>query len=128
MTQSTHHRWADIPPEQLNPLAARQYVVGTKTMLARLQLKKGALVPLHHHMHEQISHVIEGALEFRLEGKQVAVRAGEILCIPPNTPHEVVALQDSIALDIFNPQRQDWIDGDDAYLRGGAGAPAAPRR
>ena len=46
------------------------------------------------------------------------MRAGEILCIPPHVPHEVIALEDSVALDIFNPPRQDWIDGDDAYLRG----------
>jgi len=102
----------------MNPLTTRQYIVGTNTMLARIVLKKGALVPLHHHFHEQISHVVEGALEFRVDGEPVIVRAGEILCIPPHLPHEVLALQDSIALDIFNPPRQDWIDGDDAYLRG----------
>ena len=113
-----HHRWTDIPPEQMNPLTTRQYIVGTNTMLARIVLKKGALVPLHHHFHEQISHVVEGALEFRMDGQPVTVRAGEILCIPPHLPHEVLALEDSVALDIFNPPRQDWIDGDDAYLRG----------
>jgi len=113
-----HHRWTDIPPEQMNPLTTRQYIVGTNTMLARIVLKKGALVPLHHHFHEQISHVVVGALEFRMDGQPVTVRAGEILCIPPHLPHEVLALEDSVALDIFNPPRQDWIDGDDAYLRG----------
>ncbi len=123
MAKSTHHRWADIEPEQLNPLAARQYVVGTNMMLARLTLKNGALVPLHHHRHEQISHVLEGALLFRIEGKEVTVRAGEILCIPPHAPHEVVAVEDSVALDIFNPPREDWISGDDAYLRGAAEQP-----
>jgi quercetin dioxygenase-like cupin family protein len=120
---SKHHRWADIAPEQMNPLTTRQYVVGTNTMLARLVLKKGAHVPLHQHMNEQMSHVVEGALNFMIEGKEVVVRAGEILCIPPHVPHEVVALEDSVALDIFNPPRQDWIDGDDAYLR--SGDPAA---
>ena len=114
---STHHRWAEIEPEQLNPLTTRQYIVGTSTMLARIVLRKGAVVPLHHHFHEQISHVVEGALEFRMNGQPIVVRAGEILCIPPHLPHEVVALEDSVALDIFNPPRQDWIDGDDAYLR-----------
>jgi quercetin dioxygenase-like cupin family protein len=53
----------------------------------------------------------------------VIVRAGEIFCIPPNAPHEAHALVDSVALDIFNPPRQDWIDGDDAYLRGASEAP-----
>jgi quercetin dioxygenase-like cupin family protein len=123
MPSAAHHRWSDIEPEQLNPLVTRQFVVGTKTMLARLVLSKGAEVPTHHHMHEQISHVVEGALEFRIDGQPIAVRAGEILCIPPHVPHSVVALEDSVALDIFNPPRQDWIAGDDAYLRGGAQNP-----
>ena len=117
MPASSHHRWADIQPEQLSPLVTRQFIVGTSTMLARLALKKGARVRLHHHFHEQISHVVEGALNFLIDGGQVTVRAGEILCIPPHLPHEVVALEDSVALDIFNPPRQDWIDGNDAYLR-----------
>jgi quercetin dioxygenase-like cupin family protein len=68
-------------------------------------------------MNEQISQVIEGSLNFFIDGKVLLVRAGEVLCIPPHLPHEVIALEDSVALDIFNPPRQDWIDGDDAYLR-----------
>ncbi len=124
MAETRHHRWTDIAPEQLNALVTRQYVVGTNTMLARIVLKKGALVPMHRHFHEQISHVVEGALQFLIEGKETTVRAGEILCIPPDVPHEVTALEDSVALDIFNPPRQDWIDGDDAYLRAApAGGP-----
>ena len=117
MAASRHFRWAQIEPEQMNPLVTRQYVTGTGTMLARLVLKKGAHVPLHHHANEQVSHVVAGALDFLLEEGKVTVRAGEILCIPPHAPHEVIALEDSLALDIFNPPRQDWIDGDDAYLR-----------
>jgi quercetin dioxygenase-like cupin family protein len=116
--EGKHHRWADIEPEPLNPLITRQYVVGTNVMLARIVLKKGAQVPMHHHFHEQISHVVAGALNFTIDGKDVPVRAGEILTIPPDVPHQVIALEDSVALDIFNPPRQDWIDRDDAYLRG----------
>ena len=122
MPTSTHHRWTDIEPEQMTPLVTRQYIVGTNVMLARLGLKKGARVPQHHHRHEQVSHVVEGALNFLLEGREVIVRAGEILCIPPHVPHEVIALEDSVALDIFNPPREDWINGDDAYLRSPAPA------
>lgn len=121
MASPSHYRWSDIPPEPMNPLVTRQYFVGSNTMVARLVLKKGALVPEHHHFHEQISQVTEGALEFRLGGNKTTVRAGEVFCIPPHAPHEVIALEDSVAIDIFNPPRQDWIDGDDAYLRGGSG-------
>ena len=47
MAASKLHRWAEIEPEQMNPLTTRQYVVGANTMLARLVLKKGAHVPMH---------------------------------------------------------------------------------
>jgi quercetin dioxygenase-like cupin family protein len=127
VSTSSHHRWADIPPEQLNPLVTRQYIVGVNTMLARIVLRKGAVVPRHQHFHEQISQVAEGVLLFRMDDKEVTVRAGEVLCIPPHVPHEVVAIEDSVALDIFNPPRQDWINGDDAYLRGATSAAAMPK-
>jgi quercetin dioxygenase-like cupin family protein len=120
VAECTHYRWADVKAEKMNPLVTRQYVTGEKMMLARIVLKKGAHVPRHQHFHEQVSHVVEGALEFVLDEGRKTVRAGEILCIPPHAPHAVIALEDSIALDIFNPPRQDWIDGDDAYLRQGA--------
>lgn len=123
MPNAAHHRWTEIPPEQMNPLVTRQYIVGANTMLARIVLRKGAVVPRHQHFHEQISQVAEGALLFcvedsDVESREIIVRAGEVLCIPPHAPHEVVAIEDSVALDIFNPPRQDWINGDDAYLRG----------
>ena len=113
----SHTRWDEIEVEQLNPLIGRQFLVGTGTMLARVLLKKGAIVPLHHHHNEQISYILEGALKFFIDGKEIVVRAGEVLCIPPNMPHEAHALEDTVDLDIFNPPRQDWIDRNDAYLR-----------
>jgi quercetin dioxygenase-like cupin family protein len=118
-TASTFTRWTDVEVERLNPLIGRQFVVGTGVMVARVLLKKGAHVPLHSHHNEQVTYILEGALKFALEGKEVTVHAGEVLCIPPNVPHEAFALEDTVDLDIFNPPRQDWIDRDDAYLISG---------
>jgi quercetin dioxygenase-like cupin family protein len=115
--KSTLTRWADVEVEELNSLIGRQFVVGANVMVARVLLKKGAHVPLHSHHNEQVSYILEGALKFVLENKEVIVHAGEVLCIPPNMPHEAFALEDTVDLDIFNPPRQDWIDRDDAYLR-----------
>jgi quercetin dioxygenase-like cupin family protein len=115
--ETTLTRWKEIEVERLNPLLGRQFLVGTNVTLARMLLKKGAKVPLHSHHNEQIAYVLEGELEFVVDGKSIVVRAGEVLCIPPNVPHEALALEDTIDLDIFNPPRQDWIDGNDAYLR-----------
>jgi quercetin dioxygenase-like cupin family protein len=110
-------RWQDVELEQLNPLLQRQHVVGESVMVARILMKKGSVVPLHSHVNEQISYILEGALQFRIDGREIVVRSGEVLCIPPNMPHEALALEDTEDLDIFNPPRQDWIDKTDAYLR-----------
>jgi quercetin dioxygenase-like cupin family protein len=40
-----------------------------------------------------------------------------MLMIPANVPHTVEALEDSVAVDINSPVREDWLRGDDAYLR-----------
>jgi unsaturated pyranuronate lyase len=112
-----HIRLADMPTEQLNPLLDRQFVAGEKSMLARVRLLKGCIVPLHSHENEQITYILEGALKFSLEGKDIVVRAGEILVIPSNVPHSAEALEDTVDLDVFCPPRADWISGTDAYLR-----------
>jgi len=117
MPEAVHHSWNEIPVEPMSPLIGRQYVTGTGTMLARILLRKGAHVPRHSHFNEQITHVLSGALRFVLDGREVTVRAGEMLCIPPHVPHEAFALEDTEDLDIFTPPREDWISGDDAYLR-----------
>ena len=114
---ATLHRWADIPPEQLNPLLTRQFVSGEKVMLSRILLKKDCIVPEHSHHNEQIAFILSGALEFVVSGQSHIVRAGEILVIPPHAPHSATALEDTENFDLFAPPRQDWIDGDDSYLR-----------
>jgi quercetin dioxygenase-like cupin family protein len=113
----SHTKWDDIEVEALSELIGRQFIVGTDMMIARVLLKKGAHVPLHQHHNEQISYILEGSLRFLLDGKEIIVRTGEVLCIPPHVPHEAHALEDTVDLDIFNPPRQDWINRDDAYLR-----------
>jgi len=111
------HDWNRIDKEQLNPKVIRQ-VIHTETMtIARLSLKQGCFVPEHSHHNEQVSMVEQGALRFVLAGNETIVKAGEMLQIPPHVPHSAEALEDSIAVDLFSPCREDWKRGDDAYLR-----------
>ena len=109
--------WNDIEVEEMNPLLGRQLIVGHQVMLARVLLKKGCIVPLHSHVNEQLSYILEGALKFYIDGKEIVVRAGEVLTIPPNMPHKAEAMEDTVDLDIFNPPRADWINKTDSYLR-----------
>jgi quercetin dioxygenase-like cupin family protein len=112
-----HYNWSAIPHERLNDLLTRQVVHTGAMTICRLRLAKGAIVPLHQHTNEQVTNVEAGSLRFVVAGEEVVVRAGESLRIPPDAPHMVETLEDSVALDLFVPQREDWIRGDDAYLR-----------
>jgi len=118
--RATHHRWDDLPREELNPLLGRRLITGGDLMIAHVYLLKGCVVPKHAHDNEQLTYVLEGCLRFRLgdDGEDVVdVKAGEVLCIPRNLPHEAEALEDTLDVDVFNPPRADWLDGSDSYLR-----------
>ena len=117
MSESAHPSWSNIPSEQINPLVTRQYINGDNITLGRFTIKKGGSVPIHSHHNSQITNVVEGAFQFTTNGEQSIVRAGEIHVIPPHVPHGVVALEDTVALEVFSPIRQDWLDGTDNYLR-----------
>jgi quercetin dioxygenase-like cupin family protein len=117
--QAKHIPWNTVEREKLNPLIDREMLTGQNLMLARVIMKKGAHVPLHHHHNEQVTYILEGALKFSIDGKEIVVKAGEVLCIPSNMPHEAWALEDTIDLDVFNPPREDWLSKTDDYLRHG---------
>jgi len=114
-----HFTWDTVKKEVMNSKLSRKVITGDKAMLAQVFIAKGAVVPTHKHESEQLAYIIEGALKFELEGKEVVVRKGEVLLIPSNVPHSAVALEDTLDLDIFSPIRMDWLTGDDAYLRKG---------
>ena len=93
-------------------------LTGDRVMLSELVLKKGCIVPAHHHENEQISYVLRGTLKFVINGEEIILRTGEVLHIPSNVVHSAEALEDTLDLDVFSPPRQDWLDGTDQYLRG----------
>lgn len=112
-----HHRWSDIPEEQMAPAVLRRYVTGDRVTVARFELKGGGIVPRHSHDNEQVTCVLSGALKFTIDGLEVIARAGDVVQIPSWAEHEVAILEDTIALDVFSPVRQDWIDRTDSYFK-----------
>lgn len=123
ISDATLHRWDDLPEERVTDSLARRLVTGERMTLAHLRLDAGTRVPMHVHDNEQLSWVVEGALRFVVgageTGEEVVVRAGEVLHLPGGVPHSAEAVEDTLAVDVFSPPRHDWVDGDDAYLRGG---------
>ena len=112
-----HHRWSDIPSEQINASIARQFITGDRVTVARFELKRGGVVPRHAHENEQVSYIVSGALKFVLDDREIIVRGGELIQIAPNVPHAAEVVEDCVAIDVFSPVRQDWIDKTDTYFR-----------
>ncbi len=110
--------WSDAEVEQLSAGIGRQMLNGDAMTLARVVLAAGAVVPDHRHDNEQIASVLSGRLRFVVGDEDREVVAGESVLIPGGVPHRVEALDDSVVLDAFAPRREDWLRGDDAYLRG----------
>jgi len=111
--------WNDVKQEQLTPQLARRFISGSNSTLARFELKKGCVVPMHHHTNGQLTWVVEGCLRFTWPGGEpIYVRAGEVLVIPPDVPHAAEAMEDTVVTDVFSPARDDWAGGNDSYLRG----------
>ncbi len=110
--------WVETEVEQLNAGIGRQMLNGDAMTLARVILAAGAVVPDHHHDSEQIANVLSGRLRFVIGDEEREVMAGESVLIPGGVPHRIEALDDSVVLDVFAPRREDWLRGDDAYLRG----------
>jgi len=113
-----HYTWDQMDKEVLSSTIARKIISGDKAMVAQVFLAKGAVVPEHFHESEQITYILEGALEFHIKGETFVVGAAQVLRIPSNIPHMAIALEDTLDLDIFSPIRHDWLKKDDAYLRG----------
>jgi quercetin dioxygenase-like cupin family protein len=84
-------------------------IVGDKASLAVVELGPGAIVPEHHHAHEQIGLCIEGLITFTIDGERRELGPGGTWRIPSNLPHDAVAGPDgAVVVDIFSPARTDW--------------------
>lgn len=83
---------------------------GGSMMTVEVRFKKGAIGVVHTHPHEQVSYVLEGSFEFDLEGKKHIIKAGDTYYVKPDQAHGVLALEDSVILDIFTPQREDFLE------------------
>ena len=118
--KAAFYRWNDVPREQVTPQLSRRLVTGERLMLAQVDLTRGCIVPKHAHVHEQVTHVVEGCLRLRVGddgAESYDLRPGDAICLPSNVPHAAEALEDTRVLDVFSPPREDWLNRTDDYLR-----------
>jgi quercetin dioxygenase-like cupin family protein len=109
--------WRRKEVEKLSDSLSRQAVHGENGTLAQMFIKRGGGAPRHSHINEEYSTIISGAVKYVFDDREVVVNAGEVLLVPPNVPHAVFALEDTVEVVFFSPAREDWVRGEDQYLR-----------
>ena len=98
----------NIKPKELVPGITGYYTHGDSMTFGYIELKAGSSIPLHQHIHEQITYIIEGQLDMVIGGQPCLLSAGMYHVIPSNTPHSAIAKMDCKVIDAFSPVREDY--------------------
>lgn len=103
-------------PVEITATCLRKVAYGENVTVAQVEVKEGSVTRVHSHQNEEVVLVLRGSWRFNLPSGQVTIRQHQMLCIPPGIEHSSEALEDTVALDICAPPRDDWAIGADDNL------------
>jgi quercetin dioxygenase-like cupin family protein len=98
----------NINPKVLVPGIIGYYAHGESMSFGYVELEKGSAVPMHKHVHVQITYIIEGELEMSIGGQNCLLTAGMYHVIPSDTLHSAIAKTACKVIDAFAPVREDY--------------------
>ncbi len=82
---------------------------GEKTLMTEFRLEKGSDLPVHFHPHEQTGYLVSGRLRLTIDGEAFDVEPGDCWCIPSNAEHGAAVIENSVAVEVFSPVREDYL-------------------
>jgi len=85
---------------------------GERTLMTEFKMNEGAELPLHSHPHEQTGYLVKGRILLSIEGVEHETRPGDSWCIGLNVEHGATVLKDSVAVEVFSPVREDYLNKD----------------
>jgi quercetin dioxygenase-like cupin family protein len=95
--------------EILPGVSMKAMVYGEKTLMSEFFLKGGSVLPTHDHIHEQTGYLISGKIILTIGEETFDVEPGDSWTIPGGVAHAVETLEDSIAVEVFSPRRDEYI-------------------
>jgi len=93
----------------LEGIAIKTLVHGEATLLTEFRLKAGAQLPFHGHPYEQTGYLVSGRIRLQVGGKALEIAPGAAWCIPTGVEHGAEILEDSVAVEVFSPCREDYL-------------------
>ena len=82
---------------------------GGSLMMVEVFFEAGGCGYEHRHLHEQISYCLAGEFVFSIDGETRTLHAGDSLYVPSMALHGTRCIQAGRLLDVFNPQREDFL-------------------
>lgn len=105
-------READLAARQVRDGITLRALSGDRAMLTIFTFEPHAVIPSHEHAHEQITYVVEGELEFTVEGETRLLKAGDGVVILSHQEHSARVLgKPAKAVDAWHPMRDDYREG-----------------
>jgi quercetin dioxygenase-like cupin family protein len=95
--------------ESLPGIRQKTLAYGEKTLMVAFRLQKGAVLPLHQHPHEQTGYLVSGRMDLTIGSETRRIRPGDSWCVPGNTEHGAKPVEDSVAVEVFSPVREDYL-------------------
>lgn len=82
---------------------------GERTLMTEFVLEQGSTLPMHSHPHEQTGYLVKGHIRLTIGGETHDTRPGDCWSIPSQVEHGATIVEDSIAVEVFSPVRQDYL-------------------
>jgi quercetin dioxygenase-like cupin family protein len=95
----------------LEGIERRTLVYGKAMLMTEFRLRKGAVLPRHSHPHEQTGFLISGRIRLLIGTEEHSAEAGDSWSIPGGVEHGAEILEDSAAVEVFSPVRDDYLAG-----------------
>ena len=99
---------ADIEPKEVFKGFKGRFVHMESFTIGFWEIEAGSELPLHSHVHEQTTEVIEGELEMTCNGVTKVYKQGMIVTIPSKVTHSGRAMTQCKLRDVFCPVREDY--------------------
>ena len=110
--------------EPLSGIRQKTLVHGERTLMVEFHLEKGSVLPNHSHPYEQTGFLVKGHIRVKIGDTEYDAHAGDSWCIPANAMHGAEVLEDSVAIEVFSPVREDYLPKDTTGKRDSADAVA----
>jgi quercetin dioxygenase-like cupin family protein len=95
--------------KMIEGISIKTLLYGEKTLFSEFHMDKGSKIPVHSHPQEQTGRLLKGKIMLTINDETAEMNPGDCWVVPGNVAHSVHVAEDSIAIEVFSPVREDYL-------------------